>query len=104
MSTQKENDASVPSGMEQKEKKYTVNDVRKYVDKFFESFFSVKPSRYLKIAKDGDEWQVVAELYEDSSFIKQLGINAQVKDRNTYSVILDKQLEVLSYEKITSEM
>lgn len=104
MSTQKENDASVPSGIEQKEKKFTVNDVKKYVDKFFESFFNAKPSRYLKIAREGEEWEVVAELYEESAFIKQLGINAQVKDRNTYSVILDKQLEVLSYEKITSEM
>ena len=67
MSTQNENDVSTDSGMNQKEKKYNVKDVREYVDLFFDSFFSQKPSRYLKISRDGDNWNVVVELYEDSS-------------------------------------
>ncbi len=47
-----------------------------------------------------------AEIYEESSFIKSLGLSTRVQDRNIYEIKLTDNLEVNSYarrEEVTKE-
>ena len=46
-----------------------------------------------------DGWEVEAEVYEESSFIKSLGLSTRVQDRNVYVIKLSDGLEVVSYER-----
>ena len=58
-----------------------------------------KDSKVLKIAKSSDGWTGEAEVYEESSFIKSLGLATKVQDRNIYTVELADNLEVVSYSR-----
>jgi len=58
-----------------------------------------KDSKVLKIAKSSDGWTGEAEVYEESSFIKSLGLATKVQDRNIYTVELTDNLEVVSYSR-----
>jgi hypothetical protein len=44
-------------------------------------------------------WEAEAEVYEESSFIKALGLHAKVKDCNLYVVTEDDELGVQSFER-----
>ncbi|MBU0646763.1 hypothetical protein KJ611_04845 [Patescibacteria group bacterium] len=59
----------------------------------------VKDVKVIKAAKVGDGWESEAEVYEESSFIKALGLPTRVQDRNIYAVKLNGALEVESYER-----
>lgn len=52
-----------------------------------------------KAEKSSEGWELEAEVYEESSFIKSLGLPTKVQDKNIYEMKLDVQLEVLSYKK-----
>ena len=54
---------------------------------------------FCKAAKAGDGWESEAEVYEESSFIKSLGLSTKVQDRNIYAVKLSSALDVESYER-----
>ena len=56
-----------------------------------------KDSNVIKIAKAEDGWTGEAEVYEESSFIKSLGLATKVQDRNIYEIELNDKLEVTSY-------
>ena len=58
-----------------------------------------KDSKVLKIAKSSDGWTGEAEVYEESSFIKSLGLATKVQDRNIYDIELNDKLEVMSYAR-----
>ena len=62
-----------------------------------------KDSKVLKIAKSSDGWTGEAEVYEESSFIKSLGLATKlatkVQDRNIYEIELNDKLEVISYAR-----
>ena len=60
---------------------------------------NVEDVRVIGITKMDDGWQVEAEVYEESSFIKSLGLSTRVQDRNIYAVKLNDSLEVESYER-----
>ena len=51
------------------------------------------------MAKVGDGWEAEAEVYEESSFMKSLGLPTRMQDRNIYLLKLDEDLEVQSYER-----
>ncbi|OGW11570.1 MAG: hypothetical protein A2W77_00420 [Nitrospinae bacterium RIFCSPLOWO2_12_39_16] len=59
----------------------------------------VKDVKVIKTAKVSDGWEAEAEVYEESSFIKSLGLPTRVQDRNIYAVKLSGSLEVESYER-----
>ena len=44
-------------------------------------------------------WEAEAEVYEESSFIKSLGLPAKVRDRNLYVVKEDDELGVQWFER-----
>jgi hypothetical protein len=69
------------------------------VSEFLKKTLNVKDVRVIKASKVGDGWETEAEVYEESSFIKSLGLPTRVQDRNVYTVRLDDNLEVQSYER-----
>ena len=56
-----------------------------------------KDAKIIKITKSDDGWAGEAEVYEESSFIKALGLPTKVQDRNIYEIKLADNLEVSSY-------
>ena len=66
---------------------------------FLKNALNVKDVKVIKVAKVGDGWEAEAEIYEESSFIKALGLSTKVQDRNIYAVKLSDSLEVESYER-----
>lgn len=69
------------------------------VREFLKKSLKVKEVKVIKVAKAGSSWETQAEVFEESSFIKSLGLPTRVQDYNVYDVILDENLEVLSYER-----
>lgn len=76
-----------------------IEDVRKAVADFLKKTLNVKDAKVIKATKVGDGWEMEAEVYEESSFIKSLGLPTRVQDRNIYAVKLDDKSEVQSYER-----
>ena len=76
-----------------------INDARRVVDEFLKKTLEAKDVKMIKTAKVGDGWEAEAEVYEESSFIKSLGLPTRVRDRNIYLVKLNDGLEVESYER-----
>jgi hypothetical protein len=76
-----------------------IEDVRKAVAEFLKKALNVKDVKVIKVTKIGEGWETEAEVYEESSFIKSLGLPTRVQDRNIYAVKLSGSLEVESYER-----
>lgn len=76
-----------------------IEEAKKAVLEFLKNTISVKDVKVIKAAKVGDGWESEAEVYEESSFIKALGLPTRVQDRNIYAVKLNDSLEVESYER-----
>jgi len=53
--------------------------------------------KVIRTVKHNGDWEAEIEVYEESSFIKSLGLPTRVLDRNIYTVRLDDNLEILSY-------
>lgn len=76
-----------------------IEEARKAVSEFLKKTLNVKDVKVIKAAKAGDGWESEAEVYEESSFIKSLGLPTRVQDRNIYEVKLADNLDVESYER-----
>jgi hypothetical protein len=76
-----------------------IEKVGKAVEDFLKKTLGVKDVKVIKTAKVSDGWEAEAEVYEESSFIKSLGLPTRVQDRNIYAVKLNDSLEVESYER-----
>jgi hypothetical protein len=76
-----------------------IEEAKKAVMEFLKKTLSVKDVTVIKASKAGDGWESEAEVYEESSFIKSLGLSTKVRDRNIYAVKLNGALEVESYER-----
>ena len=74
-----------------------IEDARKAIAEFLKKTLDVKDVKIIKATKIGDGWETEAEVYEESSFIKSLGLPTRVQDRNIYAVKLNDSLEVESY-------
>lgn len=76
-----------------------IEEAKKAVVEFLKKTIGVKDVKVIKAAKAGDGWESEAEVYEESSFIKSLGLPTRVQDRNIYAIKLNDDLEVQSYER-----
>ncbi|MBU2445588.1 MAG: hypothetical protein KJ666_08455 [Bacteroidetes bacterium] len=76
-----------------------IEEARKAVAEFLTKTLGVKDAKVIKAAKVSDGWEAEAEVYEESSFIKSLGLPTRVQDRNIYAVKLNDSLEVESYAR-----
>ena len=92
------------SGESQNQNEITdIEKVRTAVVVFLKKTVNAKDPKVIKAAKAGEGWDCEAEVYEESSFIKALGLPTRVQDRNIYAVKLDTTLEVQSYQRMGSQ-
>ena len=75
-----------------------IEEVSKVIRDFFEKTLG-RDAKIIKIIKSEDGWIGEAEIYEESAFIKSLGLPSRVQDRNTYEINLSNTLEVTSYAR-----
>jgi len=75
-----------------------IEEARQVAAIFLSKALNVEQVRVIGITKLDDGWSTDVEVYEDSSFLKSLGLPTRVKDRNIYIVKLNDNLEVESYE------
>ena len=76
-----------------------IEEVRRISAEFLKNTLNLKDVKVIKAARVGEDWEAEAEAYEESSFIKALGLPTRVMDRNVYTVKLDEHLEVQSFER-----
>ena len=74
-----------------------IQQVGKAVSEFLKQTLNAKDVKVIKVTKAEEGWETEAEVYEESSFIKALGLPTRVQDRNFYEVKLTDRLEVESY-------
>ena len=78
------------------EEKTTIVVAKKIIKSFLEEHIG-SAAQVLKVAKTDEGWMGEAEIFEDSSFIKSLGLKTNVQDRNIYVVELADNMEVISF-------
>lgn len=76
-----------------------ITDVNNTVIEFLRSTLGAKDVKIVRVLKRGAAWETEAEVYEESSFIKSLGLPTRVMDRNLYSVTLNENMEIESYKR-----
>jgi len=80
-----------------------IEEAGKISIEFLKNTLNLENVKVIKAARVDDGWEAEAEVYEESSFIKSLGLPTRVLDRNLYTVKLDDHLEVQSFERKTQE-
>ena len=76
-----------------------IETVSKIVAEFLQRVLGTDAVRVVGVNKVADAWEVEAEAFEESSFLKALGLPSRVRDKNFYRVKLNAALEVESYER-----
>jgi nickel-dependent lactate racemase len=74
-------------------------EAREAAAEFLKKNLKVKEAKVVKAVRAGAGWEVEAEVYEESSFMKSLGLATKVQDKNIYALKLSESLEVESFEK-----
>jgi len=74
-----------------------IQEAGKAVSEFLKKALSAKEARVIKVARVSDGWETESEVYEESAFMKSIGLPVKVQDRNIYKVKLSANLEVQSY-------
>lgn len=77
-----------------------IEDVGNAAAEFLKKAVGSKEVKVIKVARLERGWEAESEVYEQSSFIRSLGLSTRVLDRNIYVIKLNDSLEVESYEKI----
>lgn len=76
-------------------------DVKKTVVNFLKENISCYDVTVIKIEKNKETWSAVAEVYEDDSFLKSMNLPPK-QVRLFYSVKMDENLEITSFERLSS--
>ena len=76
-----------------------IEKAKSMVVEFLQKALDVKDVKVIGATKVDNEWHIEAEVYEENSFLKSLGLPTRVQDRNNYMVKLNDSLEVESYER-----
>jgi len=76
-----------------------IGEAGQAVVEFLKRTLNIEDVKVIKAAKVDDGWETEAELYEQNSFLKSVGLPTKVQDRNIYMVKLSDSLEVESYER-----
>jgi hypothetical protein len=66
---------------------------------FLQRAVNTQNVKVIGATKVDNQWHVEAEVYEENSFLKSLGLPTRVQDRNIYEIRLNDNLEVESYER-----
>jgi alcohol dehydrogenase YqhD (iron-dependent ADH family) len=76
-----------------------IEDAKNTAAEFLQRALNVRDVKVIGATKVDDRWHIEAEVYEESSFLKSLGLPTRVQDRNIYEVTLSDDLDVESYER-----
>ena len=76
-------------------------DVKKTAIKFLKENIKCYDVTVIKIEKEQESWNSVAEVYEDDSFLKSMNLPPK-KIRLFYLVKMDDNLEITSFERLNS--
>ena len=76
-----------------------IEEAKNVAVEFLKKALGVNEVRVIGVAKIDGKWEAESEVYEESSFMKSLGLPTRVQDRNIYVVKLSDGLEVESYER-----
>ena len=76
-----------------------IGEVGQAVVEFLKNTLHIQEVKVIKATKVDDGWEAEAEVYEENSFLKSVGLPTKVQDRNLYAVKLSDSLEVESYER-----
>jgi len=76
-----------------------MKEAKDTVVEFLQKALDVKDVKVIGVTKVSNQWYIEAEVYEENSFLKSLGLPTRVQDRNIYEVKLNSNLEVESYER-----
>ena len=76
-----------------------IEEAKNVAIEFLKKALGVNDVRVIGVAKIDGKWEAESEVYEESSFMKSLGLPTKVQDRNIYIVKLGDNLEVESYER-----
>ncbi len=76
-------------------------DAKKAVVKFLKENINCFDVTVVKMEKTKDFWKSVAEVYEDDSFLKSMNLPSK-QVRLFYSVKMDENLEITSFERMGS--
>ena len=74
-----------------------IDEVRNRAIKFLNEATGAECIKALRVVRVPSGWEIEAEVFEEDSFIKSLGLQTKVCERNQYTVELDENLEVQSY-------
>ena len=77
----------------------TIEEAVEKAAKFVREKLNIAEARLIRAVRGESGWDVEVEVYEESAFIKSLGLPTRVRDRNIYLVTLDDQLNVQAYER-----
>ena len=77
----------------------TIEQASQTAVEFLKRTLQVSEVKILGAVKSDDGWMIEAEVFEPSSFIKALGLQTRVQDRNLYTMKLNGRLEVEAYER-----
>ena len=80
-----------------------IDEAARAMIEFLKRTLSVEDAKAIRIAKTPGGWEGEIEVYEESSFIKSIGLSTKVKDRNIYKIKVDENLEVQSYERMAEK-
>jgi hypothetical protein len=76
-----------------------IEEAKSIVVEFLQKALEAKDVKVIGATKVDNEWHIEAEVYEENSFLKSLGLPTRVQDRNNYMVKLNDSVEVESYER-----
>jgi len=77
----------------------SIEEAKSIVVEFLQKALDAKDVKVIGATKVDNEWHIEAEVYEENSFLKSLGLPTRVQDRNNYMVKLNDSVEVESYER-----
>jgi alcohol dehydrogenase YqhD (iron-dependent ADH family) len=77
----------------------SIEEAKSTVLEFLQKALDAKDVKVIGATKIDNQWHIEAEVYEENSFLKSLGLPTRVQDRNIYEVRLNDNLEVESYER-----
>lgn len=75
-------------------------EVKKIVLDFLKQNIQCHEMTVVKLDKAGDNWDAVAEVYEDDSFLKSMDLPPK-KKRVFYTAKVDESGEVIAFERFT---
>ena len=77
----------------------SIQEAKNAVVEFLQKALDSKNVKVIGATKIDNQWHIEAEVYEENSFLKSIGLPTRVQDRNIYDVKLNDSLEVESYER-----